>query len=168
LLVAADGTIASWVVAGSEWIERLVEGATHGENDKATGLPVGSEAPALELRSLGGETVSLESLRGSDALLLFWSPDCGFCRSMHEDLLAWEASTNGVNPRLVVVSSGDEESTRAEGFTSLVLLDESFDAGSAFGANGTPMAVLLGADGRIASEVVAGSEAVLRLANSRA
>jgi thiol-disulfide isomerase/thioredoxin len=166
VVIAPDGTIGSWVVAGSEWIERLVE-QTAAADDSVDGLPVGAEVPDLEVPSLEGETVSLASLRGDDTLLLFWNPDCGFCQSMREDLLAWEASTNGVAPRLVVVSSGDVESTRAEGFASLVLLDESFDAGSAFGANGTPMAVLVGADGKIASELVAGADAVLELANGR-
>jgi peroxiredoxin len=167
LVIAPDGTIGSWVAAGSEWIERLVEQTAAGDDGGVEGLPVGTEAPALELPSLDGEAVSLESLRGRDALLLFWNPDCGFCQSMLDDLLAWEASPNGVAPRLVVVSSGDAESTGAEGFKSLVLLDESFDAGSAFGANGTPMAVLVGADGRIASDVVAGADAVLGLARQK-
>ena len=169
VVIAPDGTIGSWVVAGSEWIERLVEQTAAGDDTSGVeGLPVGTEAPALELPSLDGEAVSLESLRGRDALLLFWNPDCGFCQSMRDDLLAWEASPNGVAPRLVVVSSGGAEGARAEGFKSLVLLDESFDAGSAFGANGTPMAVLVGADGHIASEVVAGADAVMELANGHA
>jgi thiol-disulfide isomerase/thioredoxin len=166
VVIAPDGTIGSWVAAGSEWIERLVEQTAAG-GDGVEGLPVGAEVPSVDLPSLAGEAVSLSSLRGDDALLLFWNPDCGFCRSMHDDLLAWEASTNGVAPRLVVVSSGDAESTRAEGFASLVLLDGSFEAGSAFGADGTPMAVLVDADGRIASNVVAGAEAVMELANGR-
>jgi peroxiredoxin/uncharacterized membrane protein YphA (DoxX/SURF4 family) len=166
VLVAPDGTIASWVASGAEWIEQLVEGVLGGGDEG--GLPVGAEAPALELPSLTGETVSLASLRGRDTVLLFWSPECGFCRSMHEDLLAWEASANGVHPRLVVVSSGDADSTRAEGFRSLVLLDETFSAGSAFEANGTPMAVLLDADGRVRSRVVAGADDVLGLASTRA
>jgi hypothetical protein len=83
---------------------------------------------------------------------------------MHGDLLAWEASTNGHGPRLVVVSSGDEHSTRAEGFRSTVLLDDGDVAGAAFGAGGTPMAVLLDAEGRVASPLVAGAEAALELA----
>ena len=168
VVIAPDGTIGSWVVAGSEWIERLVEQTAATDDGVAEGLPVGTDVPDLEVPSLDGETVSLASLRGDDALFLFWNPDCGFCQSMRDDLLAWEASTNGVAPRLVVVSSGDSESTRAEGFASLVLVDESFEAGSAFGANGTPMAVLVGADGRIASELVAGADAVMELANGRA
>ena len=128
------------------------------------GLPIGTEAPALELPSLDGESVSLASLSGRETVLLFWNPDCGYCSSMRDDVLAWEASANGVTPRLVVVSSGDAESTRAEGFSSLVLLDEDFIAGSAFDATGTPMAVRLDADGRIASRVIAGADAVLALA----
>jgi thiol-disulfide isomerase/thioredoxin/uncharacterized membrane protein YphA (DoxX/SURF4 family) len=162
VLVSADGTIASWVASGSEWIERLVADAT-AEPPEEVGLPVGSPAPELALMTLEGKRMTVSELRGHDTVLLFWNPDCGFCRSMHEDLLAREASPNG-GPRLVVVSSGDAESTSAEGFSSQVLLDGDFAAGSAFGANGTPMAVLLDAEGRIASGVVAGAEAVLALA----
>jgi thiol-disulfide isomerase/thioredoxin len=166
VVVAPDGTIGSWVASGSEWIEQLVAQVVAGP-DEEEGLPVGADAPALELPSLEGETVSVESLRGRETLFLFWNPDCGYCRSMHDDLLAWEATENGTTRRLVVVSSGDEDSTRAEGFASLVLLDEDFSAGTAFGANGTPMAVLVDAEGRIGSGTVAGADAVLALANGR-
>jgi hypothetical protein len=46
----------------------------------------------------------------------------------------------------VIVSSGDETRTRSDGFRSTVLLDSQFTAGHAFGATGTPMGLLLGAD----------------------
>jgi len=164
VLIGSGGQIASWVASGREWIEQLVEQALGGAPSE--GLSLGTEAPAVELPALGGDTVSLESLRGRDTLLLFWNPSCGFCRDLHEDVLAWEASASDADPRLVIVSSGDAVGTRAEGFASLVLLDESLVAGSALGANGTPMAVLIDAHGRIASHVVAGGEAVLDLARS--
>jgi thiol-disulfide isomerase/thioredoxin len=163
VLLAPDGTIGSWVASGRDWIEQLVAQAVE-QPDEEQGLPVGAEAPALELRSLEGELVGLESLRGRDALLLFWNPDCGFCRAMHDGVIAWEAAANEATPRLVIVSSGDEESSRREGFQSLVLLDEGFSAGSAFGANGTPMGVLVDVEGRVASRVVAGADAVFALA----
>jgi thiol-disulfide isomerase/thioredoxin len=162
VLIGADGRVASWVASGREWIERLLEQAVDRSED--VGLPIGAETPALELPSLDGDRVALADLRGRETLLLFWNPDCGFCRSMHDELLAWERSVNGDLPRLVIVSAGDAESTRAEGFTSAVLLDEAFAAGDAFGAGGTPMAVLLDADGRVASSVIAGRDAVLALA----
>jgi len=41
------------------------------------------------------------------------------------------------------------------------------EAGQAFGASGTPMAVLVDAEGRIASPVVAGAAAVLALAGGQ-
>jgi thiol-disulfide isomerase/thioredoxin len=167
VLIAADGTIASWVATGSEWIEQLVAQVA-AETAEPEGLPVGTEAPVLELSALDGEPVSLADLRGRDALLLFWNPGCGFCRSMHEDLLAWEAAIDGKGPQLVVISSGSADETREEGFRSRVLLDEEFSAGSAFQANGTPMAVLIDGEGRIASNVAAGAEAVLALAGHTA
>ena len=56
VLVAPDGTIASWVAPGADWIERLVVEAATGERD---GLPVGSPAPELALVGLDGEPVAL-------------------------------------------------------------------------------------------------------------
>ncbi|HEX6724336.1 MAG TPA: redoxin family protein [Gaiella sp.] len=163
-LIAPDGTIARWLASGRSEIETLVADAVHREADGFRTLPHGADAPDLELATLDGAPLSLAELRGRDTVLLFWNPDCGFCRSMHDNVLAWETSANGVHPRLVVVSSGDEESTRAEGFSSTVLLDPDYEAGTAFGAGGTPMAVLVDADGRVASAVVAGADAVLELA----
>ncbi len=166
VLISPDGSIASWVASGREAIETLLEQALE-TPEGAEGLPVGTEAPEIELRSLDGDVVPVSALRGRDTVLLFWNPGCGFCRSMHEGLLAWEAAANGDTPQLVIVSSGDEEETRQDGFGSLVLLDDAFTAGSAFGADGTPMAVLVDAEGKVASDVVAGAEAVLALTNRR-
>jgi thiol-disulfide isomerase/thioredoxin len=166
VLIDPDGTIGSWLAPGAEAIEQLVAAATSPEEADES-LPLGAAAPALELPALDGSRVSLAELLGRDTLLLFWNPGCGFCREMHEELLAWEQSANGVTPRLVIVSSGDEESTRAEGFDSLVLLDDEYEAGTAFAANGTPMAVLIDSEGRIASKLAVGADAVLHLATAR-
>lgn len=159
VLIAPDGSIASHVAPGPGRIRTLAAGVLD-----APGVPIGAPVPALELPSLDGDRVRLADLRGRDTLLLFWNPDCGHCRAMHDELLAWETTANGTTPQLVVVSSGDEASTRSDGFRSTVLLDEQFAAGEEFGISGTPMAVLLGADGRVASDVAAGANAVLALA----
>jgi thiol-disulfide isomerase/thioredoxin len=131
-------------------------------------LPVGARPPVVELASLEGESATLGADCELDTLVLFWNPDCGFCRAMHEDLLAWEAGVNGSGPRLVVVSSGDSERTREDGFRSTVLLDPEFSAGDVFGAGGTPSAIVLDASGRVASGVAVGAKEVLGLANSGA
>ena len=161
VLINADGTIGSWVAPGRDLIDRLVTQAV-------TTIPVGAPAPALELLSLNGERVSLATFRGRETLLLFWNPGCGFCQAMRDNILAWEKSANGQTVRLAVISSGDAESARAEGFRSPVFLDEDSAVSAAFGVNGTPMAVRLDADGRVASQIVAGSDAVLALTNGRA
>ena len=86
---------------------------------------------------------------------------------MRDQVLAWE-SIGGEAPKLVVITTSDEASSRAERFRSPLLLDHHSVMGKAFGAHGTPMAVLVGADGRVASEVVGGADAVLHLANRHA
>jgi hypothetical protein len=52
------------------------------------------------------------------------------------------------------------------GLTSPVLLDQNFAAGRAFGASGTPSAVLVDAEGKVASGVAVGAPAVLELAGA--
>jgi thiol-disulfide isomerase/thioredoxin len=155
VLIDADGHVASRLATGPGAIAELVAVVLD-----APGLPLGAPAPALDgLASVSGAAPSLGS---RESLLVFWNPDCGFCRSLHEDLLAWEAGADGSSPQLVVISSGDEERTRAEGFGSPVLLDPEFSVGEALGAGGTPSAVLVDAEGRVASGVMVGGEAILR------
>ena len=52
------------------------------------------------------------------------------------------------------------------GLTSPMLLDQQFAVGRAFGASGTPSAVLVDAEGKVASEVAVGAPAVLELAGA--
>jgi hypothetical protein len=67
----------------------------------------------------------------------------------------------------VVVSTDSVESNQAMGLRSPVLLDkEGMSIGRLFGATGTPMAVLVDAEGKIASELAAGAPAVLALAGA--
>jgi thiol-disulfide isomerase/thioredoxin len=105
-------------------------------------------------------------LWGSETLVLFWNPGCGFCQQMLPDLKEWEMQAPKDAPRLVVVSAGSEEANREMGLTSPVLLDQSFATGRAFGASGTPSAVLVDAQGKVASEVAVGAPGVLELAGA--
>ena len=69
-------------------------------------------------------------------------------------------------PKLLVIPAGTEEANEAMGLGSTVALDPSFAVGRAFGAGGTPSAVLVDEEGRIASEVAVGAPAVLDLARA--
>ncbi len=187
VLVRRDGTIGSPLAAGADAIRALItsalnlpapsalptadsadgngRGATPASGQPA-GPQVGEPAPEFTLPDLTGKQVGLADFRGSRTLVLFWNPGCGFCQQMLEDLKAWEARPPEGVPRLLVVSTSTVEANAVMGLRSPVLLDQGFSAGSKFGANGTPMAVLVDAEGKIASEVAAGAPAVLALARS--
>jgi thiol-disulfide isomerase/thioredoxin len=192
VLVEPRGTIGSPVALGSdairgliarftqshlqpEGIERLPGSAVPTGSNGArgggrTGVPpgIGQPAPTLRLPDLGGRQVSLATFRGHPTLVLFWNPACGYCQSMLDDLKARETGRSATSPRLLVVSAGSVEANRAMGLQGPVTLDERFETGRAFGAGGTPSAVLVDKDGRIASEVAVGAPAVLALADGQA
>src|SRR5205823_2310688 len=110
---------------------------------------IGDPAPALELPDLTGKTINLADFRGSNTLVLFWNPGCGFCRRMLDDLKAWEAHPPKGAPKLLLVSTGTVETNQAMGLRSPVVLEQSFTAGRQFGVNGTPSAVLVDGKGKV-------------------
>src|SRR5437667_8994027 len=63
-------------------LEKRLNDLLFAEGDEPKGLPVGSEAPAFELPDLTGERKSLAQFRGQPVLLIFFNPDCGFCREL--------------------------------------------------------------------------------------
>jgi len=184
VLVHPDGSIASSVAQGADAVRALVvqaaglampavpvsvpvapgNGRGAGAMTSAPAVRLGQEAPPLSFPDLNGKTVALSSFRGGSTLLLFWNPGCGFCQQMLNDLRAWELNPPPEAPRLLVISTGSTEDNRAMGLRSPIVLDHNSQAGTALGAGGTHMAVLLDAKGRVASEVVAGAQSVLQLA----
>ena len=180
VLVNPEGTIGGTLAEGPEEISALVghlaEGRTpcadcggfHDDNEvEPEGKEIGDPAPDLELPDLSGESVKLSHFGGSETLVVFWSPGCVFCQQMLPDIKEWEKNPPKGSPKLLVVSSGTVEENEAMGFSSRVVLDERFGAGRAFGASGTPSAVLVDAEGDIASEVTVGAPAILALAGAR-
>jgi peroxiredoxin len=185
VLVRPDGTIGSPLAMGADAIRALVArtvgqpiplpiapapaggGSQNGHAPPPPAPPalkIGDPAPALALPDLNGKKINLSDFRGRNTLVLFWNPGCGFCQQMLDDLKSCESARPKGAPGLLVVSTGTVEANQAMGLRSPVLLDQNFTAGRAFAANGTPMAVLVDAKGRIASEVAAGGPAVLALA----
>lgn len=189
VIVKPDGTIGSPVVGGAAAIRDLLSKvtgtltlnpapvnarpSTNGSNGTAPRptVPVesriGSPAPAVSLPDLDGKTVSLADFKGKKTLVLFWNPGCGFCRRMVDDLKAWEQKPPKGAPALLVVSTGTPEANREMGLKSPTVLDEGFNIGRAYGAGGTPSAVLVDEEGKIASEVAVGATSVMALANGQ-
>jgi peroxiredoxin len=127
---------------------------------------IGEPAPSFSLEDLDGGTFSNEDLLGRDTLLLFWNPNCPYCRHTADDIADWEINPPKRAPRLVFVSSGSADSVRAESirFKSLFLHDPELTVGALFGSRNTPSAVLIDSSGRIASSVQPGRVGVLALA----
>jgi peroxiredoxin len=193
VLIAPDGKVASLVAGGAEGIRGLLPYAV-GERPQlpmqphqhqAEGRPcpncgkvhaaaptmpaareIGEPAPEVKLADLEGTTVELKDFRGKQTLVLFWNPGCGFCQQMLPEIKQWEENRPEGAPKLLFVSAGTEEANRDMKLSSEVVLDQQFAAGRAFGASGTPSAVLVDAEGRIASEVAVGAPAVLGLAGA--
>jgi peroxiredoxin len=169
VLVDEEGRIASEVAAGGPGVMALARGeALPAPEAQTAPEPVkpGQPAPPIRGTDLDGRAVDLTDFRGGRTLVLFWNPGCGFCQQMLDDLKAWEASRSPDAPRLLVVSTGELEANRALGLRAPVLLDEAFRIAPAFGANGTPMAVLVDEEGLVASELAVGAPAVLELAGA--
>ena len=168
VIVDARGRIASELASGAHAVAKLLgvetlPGRPTNGRVSPTPLTVGSEAPAFSAPTTDGRTVHSNELRGTDAALIFWSPSCGFCRQAVDDLIRWERSSG---LRLVVLSSAPDDDLIARGFQGPLAIDEGMRIGATFGASGTPMAVLIAADGSIFSEVAAGRGAIEALLQS--
>lgn len=184
VIIKPDGTIGSPVAGGAEAIRQLLAKTTGtlsiaaapaapaaqrngngAQQPSPRASSVGSPAPDFSLPDLEGTTVNLADFRGKDTLVLFWNPGCGFCNRMVDDLKAWEAKPPKNAPNLLLVSTGTPEANRAQGLASTMVLDQGFNVGRQFGASGTPSAVLVDKEGKIASDVAVGAPGVLALAN---
>lgn len=120
------------------------------------GLPVGTEAPSFVLEDMRREPVTLANLRerGRPVLLLFVSPGCGPCGTMVPRVRQWQ-ETLSERLTVAVVSTGtpEQNAALAEGGLEDVLLQDELEVAAAFHVQGTPTAVVVSRDGRIASNL---------------
>jgi len=162
-VLVKEGLIDSSLVSGVDAIRGLVARAT-----LPASVTAGDLVPSLRLPDLSGEMIDIADLaqpQNHRALILFWSPSCGFCQQMLDDLKKWEDDAREDAPELVVISAGALDDNRKQGFRSRVLLDPYYAASQVFNSGGTPSAVLV-EEGRVASSVAVGAEAVLALAGA--
>ena len=178
VVVRQDGTIGGYPIGGADAIRQLVSYRGWTEAGFAAflkasmqpqappakpRLPVGSAALEFTLPDLEGRAIGLAALGGQATVLLFWNVACGFCQRMLPQLIEWEKMERLSSPRLLLVSSSSREANAQMGLRSTILIDERFATGNLYGASGTPSAVLIDANGKIASGVVVGAPGVLEL-----
>jgi peroxiredoxin len=172
VVIDPDGRIASPLAGGEPGVRSLLETTLAQRGLQvvpagpaaAPGLGIGDPAPEVALTDLDGEAAAIADFIDGETMVLFWNPTCGFCARMLEDLRAFEQEPPEGAPGLLLISTGSVESNRAMEVDAPVLLDGAFAAANAYGAPGTPSAVLLDADAKIASPVAVGADAVFELA----
>jgi peroxiredoxin len=151
-----------------ESIEKLLSPRAGAPRKKAGGVPIGTAAPDFELLDLTGARRKLSDFLGTELLLIFFNPKCGFCTSMAAELAALPVDESDGRAIPVVVSSGDAEENRKlveqYGIRCLVLLQENMEVASRYGAQGTPMGYRIDRAGRVASELTVGAQLLLQLA----
>jgi peroxiredoxin len=131
------------------------------------GLPIGTKAPAFQLAGLRGETLTLESLRAADmpVLLTFSDPQCGPCNALMPDLGRWQRE-HASRVSIALISRGSAEANRnkaSEHGVRSVLLQQDREIAERYLVTGTPSAVLVAADGTIASALAEGADAIAAL-----
>ncbi len=135
----------------------------------APGLEHGTEAPRITLPDVNGGRVSLADFRGKRVLLIFFNPNCGFCVRMAPGLVRLPVDAEDA-PIPLVVSTGDVEQNRKlieqHGIRCHVLRQKEMEVAETYGVRGTPIGYLIDAEGRIASDITIGAQALLALAQS--
>ncbi len=139
-----------------------------------TGLPIGTEWPEFRLPLLGGGDLGSDDLRGRRVMLVNWSPACGFCVSIADQLaeLAPQMRDQGVD--LMLLAHGDAGANQAllaaHGLDVPALLASAApaDADDPFAGLGTPVAYVLDAEGRIAEPLQFGAVEVPNMARQLA
>jgi len=82
-------------------LEKRLDELEFGSADQPEGLPLGSDAPAFELTDLAGGRKALAQFRGQPMLLIFFNPECGFCREMMPKLATFSAGSTGHWPTAI-------------------------------------------------------------------
>ena len=133
----------------------------------AAGLPVGTKAPDFRLPDLHGGAVTLDGLVAATKplVLLFTDPGCGPCTALMPEAGRWQRDM-AASMTLAFVSRGkaaDNRAKAAEFGAKNILLQDNREVAEAYLCQGTPGAVLVAADGTIASPLAMGADAIRSL-----
>ncbi len=155
--------------------ERLLEGIASDNESEMELVPipdleVGEAVPDAALQDLDGNERTLADFHGREALLVHWSPHCGYCGTIADLLGLLVGPLDDVGVQLVLISAVDAEANRnlasAAGLTGSVLVrGPEVDP---FIGHGTPCAYRVDAAGRLLEPIIHGSEAVLATASQLA
>jgi cytochrome c biogenesis protein CcmG, thiol:disulfide interchange protein DsbE len=127
---------------------------------------LGSHAAGFALKSLEGEPVALNDVRGKPVVLDFWASWCGPCRA---ELPLIEKLRTEFNGKVAFYGVNDEETStvksfvKKNGYDLTTLLDSKRQVHRMYGVNAIPTLLVIDAQGVIRTQFVGGrSEQQLR------
>ncbi len=117
-------------------------------------------AAPFEARSLSGDKVSLEALRGKVVVVVFWATWCAPCKSAMKTFLALQKEVGASELEVVAVSLDDAQTAaevrgvaRRYGWKCPVLLDSDGRIAQAYNPHSlTPFMVVIDREGRVAHQ----------------
>lgn len=135
------------------------------------GLPLGSQAPDSRVRHLNGRRVTLSSLlTGKPAVLIFGDSNCRPCVALIPTVIRWQHE-HGDRLTIALITSGSLEDELMAGNSAgpeNVLAQDNREVAEAYNVDVTPSAVLVNADGRIASRLAVGEVRIQALVEALA
>ncbi len=131
-----------------------------------TGLPKGSQAPAIDLPGLDGDTVCLNpSDMKSPTLVVFSSTDCGPCDAVLKALP--EVAKFVPQLSVLVVSHGSKEDVlekrRHLEIQWPIAVQHNKEVSRSYGVFATPAAILVNRNGLVGADPAIGMVAIVRL-----
>jgi len=139
-------------LAPTSTVKTEAGGTTAATTTTARGTSVGEHAPDFQLTQLDGAPVSLASLRGRPAVVVFWTAWCPFCKeeAPHINELAAQYEARGV--RVLGINIQDSEARTAGGVREFgikyaVARDADARIAKLYKVQGTPTVIFLDKDG---------------------
>ena|SRR3989442_12166242 len=131
------------------------------------GLKPGTVAPDFTMPDINGRSISLEQYRGRRVVLVFSDPHCGPCSQLAPYLARMYRRRGATGTEIIMVSRGEIEENRrkaeADGFEFPVVVQDRWKLSRKYGIFATPVAFLIGEDGRTQREVAIGFEQIRSL-----
>ncbi len=171
-LLNPNGAIERTMASGYVEVRKLLNAILSEAAPIATGpepVVAGKQTPDFELEDLRGGRFSSTSLRGANALIVFTDPFCEPCDELAPQLVHFYQQ-HGAELNVVMIGRGPRDANEAKVSQFAIpvpfLLQTKWRVAKQFGNLSTPVAYLIGPDGRALADAAVGPGAIIDLARS--